>query len=143
MFYTNFLVRCLVDAIAVHAGNSGRLVSIVLDGIPLSSRYLDILCSGLADNRNLRDLSLSRCQIGDAGCNLVLGSVRRNPNLSTLNLASCRLTAKSATFILLFFKKKDKCLMESSKEIDTGKMNGAGDSTRSLVTFIKLLIRVN
>lgn len=135
-------MRCLLDAIAVHANNSNRLVSIVLDGIPLSSKYLGILCCGLADNRILRDLSLSGCQIGDAGCDLLLGTVHRNPHLSTLNLSSCKLTGNSATFMLLFFKKQVDVLAKNNGESNAVKFDGHCDTAESFVTFINFLIQI-
>jgi len=43
------------------------ITNLTLDGIPLASKYLKILGDGLANNRNLRSLSLARCRIGDTG----------------------------------------------------------------------------
>lgn len=106
MIYTNFLLRCLVDSIAVCARDSPAITSITLDGIPLSLKYLNILCCGLRNNEKLAHLSLVRCRIGDVGCDLVLGSLRNNPRLRTLNLSSCRLTNRSAMHLSLFLKRR-------------------------------------
>ncbi|CAK9819240.1 Protein Cep78 homolog [Anthophora plagiata] len=106
IFYTNFLVRCLVDSIAVFARDSSALTSITLDGIPLSPKYLNILCSGLKNNEKLMNLSLIRCRIGDVGCDLLLGSLRNSPKVCTLNLSSCRLTNRSAMCLSLFLKRR-------------------------------------
>lgn len=67
VLYTNCLLRCFVHSIAVCLKNSLMITSLILDGIPLTSKYLRILGDGLANNHNLRSLSLARCQIGDAG----------------------------------------------------------------------------
>lgn len=64
---TNFPLRCFVHSIAVCLRNSLMITSLALDGIPLAANYLRILSDGLVNNRNLRSLSLARCQIGDTG----------------------------------------------------------------------------
>ncbi|XP_017795925.1 PREDICTED: uncharacterized protein LOC108577299 [Habropoda laboriosa] len=106
VFYTNFLVRCLVDSIAVSTRDSSTLTSIILDGIPLASKYLNILCSGLNNNEKLMNLSLTQCLIGDVGCDLLLGSLRNNPKIRVLNLSSCRLSNRSAACLSVFLKRR-------------------------------------
>ena len=67
VIYTNFLLRCLVDSIAVCARDCPAITSITIDGIPLTLKYLNILCAGLKSNEKLINLSLTRCHIGDVG----------------------------------------------------------------------------
>ncbi|XP_025158234.1 centrosomal protein of 78 kDa [Harpegnathos saltator] len=111
--YTNFLLRCFVQSLAVCLRNSLMITSLELDGIPLAPKYIKILSDGLASNRNLRSLSLIRCQIGDAGCDLLLESLQCNPSLHILNLSSCCLTNRSATCLSLYLKKRRVDLLRS------------------------------
>ncbi|XP_036147256.1 protein Cep78 homolog [Monomorium pharaonis] len=116
ILYTNYLLRCFVHSIAVCLKNSLMITSLTLDGIPLAPTYLRILGDGLANNRNLRSLSLSRCRIGDAGCYMLLENLQRNPTLHILNLSSCCLTNRSATCLSLFFKKRKADLLQSGQK---------------------------
>ncbi|KAK1131427.1 hypothetical protein K0M31_017712 [Melipona bicolor] len=113
VIYTNFLLRCLVDSIAVCARDSPAITSITVDGIPLTLKYLNILCSGLKSNEKLISLSLTRCHIGDVGCGLLLDSLRNNPKLCVLNLSSCRLSDRSATSLSLFLKRRKADLLQN------------------------------
>ena len=67
VLYTNCLLQCFVHSIADCLKNSLMITNLTLDGIPLASKYLRILADGLVNNRNLRNLSLARCRIGDMG----------------------------------------------------------------------------
>ncbi|KZC04298.1 Protein Cep78 like protein [Dufourea novaeangliae] len=113
ILYTNYLLRCLVDAVAVCARDSSRITSITIDGIPLSSKYLNILYSGLRDNEKLTHLSLTRCRIGDVGCNALLECLANVPNVCVLNLSGCRLTRRSAASLSLFLKRRRADLMQN------------------------------
>ncbi|XP_072746978.1 uncharacterized protein [Anoplolepis gracilipes] len=113
VLYTNFLLRCFVHSIAVCLRNSLMITSLTLDGIPLAINYLRILTDGLTNNRNLRNLSLARCRIGDTGCYILLESLQHNSNLHTLNLSSCCLTSRSAMYLSLFLKKKKADLLQN------------------------------
>ncbi|XP_017759792.1 PREDICTED: uncharacterized protein LOC108550547, partial [Eufriesea mexicana] len=113
ILYTNFLLRCLVDAIAVCVRDSSAITSVTLDGIPLTLKYLNILCTGLKNNQKLISLSLTRCRIGDVGCDLLLSCLRNNPNLCVLNLSSCRLTNRSAMCLSLFLKRRKADLLQN------------------------------
>ncbi|CAD1477829.1 unnamed protein product [Heterotrigona itama] len=113
VIYTNFLLRCLVDSIAVCARDSPAITSITVDGIPLTLKYLNILCSGLRSNEKLTSLSLTRCHIGDVGCDLLLGSLRNNPKLCVLNLSSCWLSDRSAMNLSLFLKRRKADLLQN------------------------------
>ncbi|RLU15939.1 hypothetical protein DMN91_011697 [Ooceraea biroi] len=113
VLYTNFLLRCFVHSIAACLRDSLMITSLALDGIPLAPKYLKILSDGLANNRNLRSLSLARCRIGDTGCDILLESLQHNPNLRILNLSSCCLTNRSAASLSLFFKKRKADLLQN------------------------------
>ncbi|KAK9299100.1 hypothetical protein QLX08_007726 [Tetragonisca angustula] len=113
VIYTNFLLRCLVDSIAVCARDCPTITSITIDGIPLTLKYLNILCAGLKSNEKLINLSLTRCHIGDVGCDLLLESLMNNPKLCVLNLSSCRLSDRSATSLSLFLKRRKADLLQN------------------------------
>ncbi|XP_070159497.1 leucine-rich repeat-containing protein 74B isoform X2 [Polyergus mexicanus] len=127
VFYTNFLLRCFVHSVAVCLRNSLMITSLALDGIPLAANYLRILSDGLANNRNLRSLSLARCRIGDTGCYILLESLQHNSNLHTLDLSSCCLTNRSATYLSLFLKKRKADLLQNIwKEVTLSRENAEG-----------------
>ncbi|XP_076375583.1 uncharacterized protein LOC143258921 [Megalopta genalis] len=113
IIYTNFLLRCLIDSVAICVRDSPRIISITIDGIPLSSKYLDILCTGLRNNQRLSYLSLKKCRIGDVGCNMLLESLANNPNLRLLNLSGCRLTSESGVSLYLFLKRRRADLLQN------------------------------
>lgn len=124
VLYTNFLLRCFVHSIAVCLRNSLMITSLALDGIPLAANYLRILSDGLANNRNLRSLSLARCRIGDTGCYILLESLQHNSNLHTLDLSSCCLTNRSAMYLSLFLKKRKADLLQNIwKEVTLSREN--------------------
>lgn len=102
-----------MDSIAVSARDSSIVTAITLDGIPLTPKYLNILCAGLKFNEKLTNLSLTKCRVGDVGCDLLLGCLRNNPNLSVLNLSSCRLSNRSAMCISLFLKRRKADLLQN------------------------------
>ncbi|XP_076620175.1 uncharacterized protein LOC143341259 isoform X1 [Colletes latitarsis] len=58
-------------------------------------------------------LSLTRCRIGDIGCDLLLGCLANNPNLRVLNLSACRLTNRSATSLSLFLNRRRADLLQN------------------------------
>lgn len=128
IIYTNFLLRCLIDSIAVCVRDSPAITSITIDGIPLTLKYLNILCSGLKTNEKLMCLSLKKCYIGDVGCDLLLNCLKNNPKLSVLNLSSCKLSSRSAMSLSLFLKRRKADLLqniwEQSSEENTEKLQG-------------------
>ncbi|KYN06888.1 PREDICTED: protein Cep78 homolog isoform X2 [Cyphomyrmex costatus] len=113
VLYTNSLLQCFVHSVAVCLKNSLMITSLTLDGIPLAPKYLRILADGLANNHNLRSLSLARCRIGDMGCYMLLESLQCNSNLRVLNLSSCCLTTRSAMCLSFFFKKRKADLLKN------------------------------
>ncbi|XP_066598590.1 centrosomal protein of 78 kDa-like [Prorops nasuta] len=95
--------------------NSRAITTLILDGIPLPLKYINILAEGLLHNRNLKSLSLARCEIGDLGCDVILHSLENNPNLRELDLSSCNLTNRSAMFLGIFFRKNMEAAMTKHK----------------------------
>ncbi|XP_043488568.1 protein Cep78 homolog [Polistes fuscatus] len=107
ILYTNFLLRCFLNSITICVKESTALKSLVLDGIPLSPKYLRLLCDGFVNNISLDNLSLPRCNIGDTGCDMLLNSLRDHPNLKSLDLCSCCLTNRSIGSLSSFLKMRN------------------------------------
>ncbi|XP_046739701.1 protein Cep78 homolog isoform X2 [Diprion similis] len=114
VLYTNFILRCFVDAISTCAGKSLVITSLTLDGIPLPIKYLGPLCEGLKCAKNLTALRLPRCRIGDTGCDLVLNVLVDCVSLCILDLSSCRLTIRSSMSLSTFLKKRRTILLHST-----------------------------
>ncbi|XP_046417689.1 protein Cep78 homolog isoform X2 [Neodiprion fabricii] len=114
MLYTNFILRCFVDAISSCIGKSPVITSLTLDGIPLPTKYLGPLCEGLKCAKNLTALRLPRCRIGDTGCDLVLNVLVDCVSLCILDLSSCRLTIRSSMSLSTFLKKRRTNLLHSA-----------------------------
>ncbi|KAI4497637.1 hypothetical protein M0802_007177 [Mischocyttarus mexicanus] len=104
ILYSNFLLRCFLNSIMICVKESSALKSLVLDGIPLSPKYLRLLCDGFINNHSLENLVLAKCNIGDTGCDMLLNSLRDHPNLKSLDLSSCCLTSRSIGSLSLFLK---------------------------------------
>ncbi|XP_033212525.1 centrosomal protein of 78 kDa-like [Belonocnema kinseyi] len=109
---------------------------LILDGIPLSIEYLEVLSTGLSSNENLRTLSLARCRIADAGCSLVLESLGNNINLGKLNLTSCNLTGNSGYSLSAFLKKRQLLLESEWAESPGSNENSKLEKVRGLHTLI-------
>ncbi|KAL0839903.1 hypothetical protein ABMA28_016522 [Loxostege sticticalis] len=96
---TNFMLTNLVEATSQLLSNTTLLTSLLMEGLPLKIPYLNPLCEALLANNSLQHLYLPRCLIGDAGCLAVCKAVRCLPNILTLDLTGCELTALGAGYI--------------------------------------------
>ncbi|XP_043682727.1 protein Cep78 homolog [Vespula pensylvanica] len=134
IIYTNFLLRCLLNSIMICTRESSALKSLVLDGIPLSPKYLRILCDGFVNNISLENLSLPKCSIGDTGCDMLLNALQDLPNLKTLNLSACCLTSRSIGSLSLFLKKRKGNISENVwKDMNTEERRKKNYGLRTLV----------
>ncbi|XP_078044175.1 uncharacterized protein LOC144473813 [Augochlora pura] len=131
-----------MDSLAICVRDSPRIVSIAIDGIPLSSKYLDILCTGLRNNDRLAYLSLIKCRIGDVGCGMLLESLANNPNLRVLNLSGCRLTGASGMSLYLFLKRRRADLLQNVWT-ETSDRSRECNSVRKTLGFRKLILNHN
>lgn len=68
-----------------------------------------------------------------AGCDLLLKSLQNNPSLEVLNLSSCCLTNKSATYLSVYLKKRGMDLLQNVQNESTL----SGDDVRRLMVCIK------
>ncbi|KAF7382351.1 hypothetical protein HZH68_015270 [Vespula germanica] len=134
IIYTNFLLRCLLNSIMICTRESSALKSLVLDGIPLSPKYLRILCDGFVNNISLENLSLPKCSIGDTGCDMLLNALQDLPNLKTLNLSACCLTSRSVGSLSSFLKKRKGNISENVwKDMNTEERRKKNYGLRTLV----------
>ncbi|KAK2584595.1 hypothetical protein KPH14_006953 [Odynerus spinipes] len=95
------LSRCLLEWLSHSIGqcmrNSLSLTHLELEGIPFPPDCLAVLCVGLAGTETLKHLSLQRCYIGDAGCDLVCRAITDVRTIRSLNLSDCDLTSRCGT----------------------------------------------
>ncbi|XP_049865601.1 protein Cep78 homolog [Pectinophora gossypiella] len=96
---TNFMLSNLIEASTQLLSNTTLLTSLLLEGLPLKIPYLNPLCEALLTNNSLQHIYLPRCLVGDAGCLAVCKAVRCLPNILTLDLSGCDLTALGASYI--------------------------------------------
>ncbi|KAL1116791.1 hypothetical protein AAG570_005263, partial [Ranatra chinensis] len=66
-----------------------------------------VFSQGLAKNTSLQHLSLRHCPIGDDGCEILCRTVMDRPNLITLALIDCQLTAKGAFHVSKLIKAQE------------------------------------
>ncbi|XP_035737296.1 protein Cep78 homolog isoform X2 [Vespa mandarinia] len=134
ILYTNFLLRCLLNSIMICTRESSALKSLILDGIPLSPKYLRILCDGFVNNITLENLSLPKCSIGDTGCDMLLNALQDVPNLKTLNLSACCLTSRSVGSLSLYLKKRNANISENvCKDLNVEERRKKNYGLRTLV----------
>lgn len=94
--YSNFLFTELVEALCGLLTNNVRLQSLILEGLPLRGRYVEILIKGLANNTSLKSLSFTRGNIGDDSCESICGTIQHKMNIESLSFSGCGLRIKGA-----------------------------------------------
>lgn len=77
--------------------NSLTLVYLELENVRFDERSLDLLVTGVEANRTLQHLSLAYSRIGDAACLALCRSLRDKPNVLSVDLSGCCLTAAAAS----------------------------------------------
>ncbi|CAG9563383.1 unnamed protein product [Danaus chrysippus] len=96
---TKFMLSNLIEAIAQLLSNTTLLSSLLIEGLPLRVPYLNSICEAILTNNSLQHLYLPRCSIGDAGCLAICKAVRCLPNILTMDLSGCELTATGVGYI--------------------------------------------
>jgi centrosomal protein CEP78 len=94
VIYSKFLFTELIKALQNLTMNSNMLETLVLEGLPLSGRYMTTFASGLTQNQTIKSLSFMRCNIGDAACDILCETLKHLTNVETLNLSGCNLGVK-------------------------------------------------
>ncbi|KAL6438936.1 hypothetical protein ACFW04_003762 [Cataglyphis niger] len=92
---TRYLLEWLSQSVGQCVRNSSSLTHLELEGIPFPLDCIAVLCVGLSGTETLHHLSLRRCYIGDAGCELICRTIADNRSVRSLNLSHCDLTSSS------------------------------------------------
>ena len=92
---TRFVLEWLSHSVAQCVRNSPVLTSLELEGIPFPPDCLAVLCVGLSSTKTLRHLSLSKCYVGDGGCELICKTIADVQSIRSLDLSNCDLTSRS------------------------------------------------
>lgn len=102
--WTAFILKSLLKSVSCTVRNTQVLTCLEFDGLPIFAQYLEPLMKALQKNKTLKTLSLSRCKISDAGCQMVCAYVRFTPNIEVLNLSGCGLTSESGEHLAKLIK---------------------------------------
>ncbi|KAK9730731.1 Leucine rich repeat [Popillia japonica] len=97
--YTNYILRSLISALTCVLKRSQVISCLELDGLPVTTEYLEPLLETLAKNKTIKILSLKYCPIRDSGCQQLCMCLRYIPNIEILNLTACGLGSLSAQYI--------------------------------------------
>lgn len=107
VIYSKFLFNELIKALQNLILSSNILENLVLEGLPLSGRYMITFANGLTKNQNIKSLSFARCNMGDEACDTLCETLKHLMNVETLNLSCCSLSVKgieSVTTLVKFHK---------------------------------------
>ncbi|XP_053600600.1 uncharacterized protein LOC128669658 [Plodia interpunctella] len=96
---TNFMLSNVIEATSQMLSDTTLLTTLLIEGLPLKIPYLNPLCEALLTNSSLQHLYFPRCLLGDVGCLAVCKAVRCLPNILTLDLSGCELTAVGAGYV--------------------------------------------
>lgn len=88
----------LIKSVSLCVCNSQNLTKLTLDGIILRPPVLRVLSSAIIDS-NIVMVSLSRCELQDAGVKELTSAIKSSMLLHTLCLVDNQLTSKSAELI--------------------------------------------
>lgn len=86
------LIRSISNCLSINTS----LTTLNLNGLPLSTKYMQFLVEGISKNISLRYISLERCALLDEGCELICNTVKYLPNIELLNFSQCDLSDNSA-----------------------------------------------
>ncbi|XP_011494118.1 PREDICTED: centrosomal protein of 78 kDa [Ceratosolen solmsi marchali] len=88
---TRYLLEWLSHSLGQCLRYSSALTTLELEGVPMPEDCLVALCVGLSNTKSLQHLSLQRCYIGDAGCEVICRAIADIPSVKCLNLSQCDL----------------------------------------------------
>jgi hypothetical protein len=97
--YTKFVFSLLIEALQKVLIQNSMLESIVLEGLPISNRYMLSLSKGLYKNHSIKHLSFTRSQLGDESCKILCMNIKHLKNIETLNLSHCNLHENGAAAV--------------------------------------------
>lgn len=96
---TRYLLEWLSQSVSQCVRNSSSLTHLELEGIPFPPDCIAVLCVGLSGTETLHHLSLRRCYIGDAGCELICRTIADIRSVKSLNLSHCDLTSNTGSVL--------------------------------------------
>ncbi|KAJ9580749.1 hypothetical protein L9F63_024075 [Diploptera punctata] len=96
---TRFVLLQLMKSLQMCLSNSHALTCMELEGLPLSSDYLQPLIQGVRACVSLQNLSLHRSAVGDAGCEMLCQAIKSLTNIVSIDLSNCGLTDEGALSI--------------------------------------------
>ncbi|GJQ86140.1 hypothetical protein Trydic_g13421 [Trypoxylus dichotomus] len=97
--YTKYILKALSSALTCVIKRSQVISCLELDGLPITTEYLEPFLEALAKNKTIKILSLKHCPIRDSGCQQLCMCLRYIPNIEILNLTACGLGSLSAQYI--------------------------------------------
>lgn len=74
--------------------NTNMLETLVLEGLPLSGRYMMTFANGITQNQTIKSLSFARSNIGDEACDTLCETLKHLMSVEVLNLSGCNLGIK-------------------------------------------------
>lgn len=103
---TPYVTREIASSIHHVLIHSPALVCLELENVPFDNQALATLVNGVGANQTLQHLSLAYCHIGDSACLALCKKLRYKPNVLSVNLTGCSLTAESGNYGLVDVIKK-------------------------------------
>lgn len=97
--YTSYVLKSLISSLTFVVKRSQVITCLELDGLPITTEYLEPLLEALSKNKTIKILSLKHCPIRDSGCQQLCMCLRYIPNIELLNLTACGLGSLSAQYI--------------------------------------------
>lgn len=104
VIYSKFLFTELVESLQNLMSKSSMLETIIIEGFPLYGRYMSTFSKGLANNKSLKTLNLSRSKIGDDACDSLCETIKHIMNIETVNFSGCNLSVKGAASVANLIK---------------------------------------
>ncbi|XP_029724278.2 protein Cep78 homolog [Aedes albopictus] len=121
----------LMDGLESFLASNQVIKKLVLEALPIQGFHMATFVKGLQQNGSLVELSLARSCIRDEGCEAICSVVMHLPNLESLNVSGCQLTARGCHALADLVKyQKIKRFAQSWQyslrygEVDTEKMQG-------------------
>nr|XP_029729811.1 protein Cep78 homolog [Aedes albopictus] len=121
----------LMDGLESFLASNQIIKTLVLEALPIQGFHMATFVKGLQQNGSLVELSLARSCIRDDGCEAICSVAMHLPNLESLNVSGCQLTARGCRALADLVKyQKIQRFAQSWQyslrycEVDTEKMQG-------------------
>lgn len=101
---TNVLFTQLLDTVCNFMTKNDHLITLMLEGLPLTENFITYIAKGLSNNCSIKNLSFARSALGDEGCEIICSTIKYLPNIDCLNLSQCQLGPKGSETIANLIK---------------------------------------